>query len=412
MKKISLRFMLGQTIALTTVAVALASLAGAERRYTVLHSFQDNPAAIPFAALVADSAGNLYGTAADSAADSCGSQGCGAVFKLTLAPRNKWKYSVIHRFTGPDGNTPLGSLIFDGSGNLFGTTSGGGAHGLGTVFELSPSSSGWKESVLYSFAAPDGDGDSPQGGLIFDDEGNLYGTAEGGAYGKGAVFQLKPSSGRWHEALIYNFTGSGDGAGADGTLTRDSAGNLYGTAGAGGQFGQGVLFELTPSGGTWTETVLYSFSGGADGSDPNGGVTFDAAGNLYGTTLSGGLSSCDGGYGCGTIFQFTPATGGGTLSTIHTFKGTDGSGPFGVLLFDSSGSLYGTTTGGGIDYGVVFKLSPKSGGGWTETLPHQFNLQDGAFPYGGLILNGAGALYGTAKNGGAFEYGVVFKISP
>jgi uncharacterized repeat protein (TIGR03803 family) len=231
------RFILGRTIAFTTVAVVLASVAGAEHRYTVLHSFQDKPAAIPFAALVTDSAGNLYGTAAESAADSCGSQGCGAVFKLTLEPRNKWKYSVIHRFTGPDGNTPLGSLIFDGSGNLFGTTSGGGAHGLGTVFELSPSKSGWKESVLYSFAAPDGDADSPQGGLIFDDEGNLYGTAEGGAYGNGAVFQLKRSGGTWHEALIYNFTGGGDGAGADGTLIRDSAGNLYGTASAGGQFG-------------------------------------------------------------------------------------------------------------------------------------------------------------------------------
>jgi uncharacterized repeat protein (TIGR03803 family) len=174
-----------------------------------------------------------------------------------------------------------------------------------------------------------------------------------------------------------------------------------------------VLFELTPSsGGTWSETVLYSFTGGTDGSDPNGGVIFDASGNLYGTTQFGGLSSCDAKSGCGTVFQLTPSMGGWTFSTIHTFKGPDGTNPYSALLFAPSGSLYGTATGGGIDYGVVFELSPKLGGGWTETLLHKFTLHDGAFPYGGLISNGSGTLYGTAKNGGSAGYGVVFEIAP
>jgi uncharacterized repeat protein (TIGR03803 family) len=313
--------------ALTAFVATLVSISSARaaNQYKVLHYFSDHPAQQPNAALVADRAGNLYGTAPFSSPDSCGQRGCGVVFKLAREFGGKRTYSIIHYFKGPDGYSPVGGVILDSSGNLYGTTQRGGANAMGTVFELSPSGAAWKEKVLYSFAAPP-DVASPGIALTFDADGNLYGPASFGAYGYGGVFRLKPIANGWQETVIYNFTGGGDGESPSGQLALDSAGNLYGAAAYGGQYGDGVVFELTPSSnGDWTESVLYNFTGSKDGGAPAGGVVFDGAGNLYGTTQDGANSGCYGdGPGCGTAFELAPSMGNWTLTVLHAFDGSDG----------------------------------------------------------------------------------------
>jgi uncharacterized repeat protein (TIGR03803 family) len=415
MKTNSARSVWGRTLAIVVAALLLVSSAQAANKYKILHHFLNHPASSPEAALVSDAAGNLYGTTDFSEADSCGSFGCGTVFKLTRLSGGKWSYKVIHHFHGQDGQRPTASLIFDAQGNLYGTTYLGGVDGLGTVFELSPSGSGWKEKVLHSFRGSGGDANAPLNALVFDPNGNLYGDTEyGGANGKGAVFELKPSGGKWKESVIYSFTGGDDGTAGDANLVFDSAGNLYGTAGAGGKFNQGVVFELTPTAQGWTETVLYAFTGGTDGGVPAGGVIFDSVGNLYGTTQLGGLASCEGGSGCGTVFELTPANGNWSFNVLHTFSGPDGVSPYASMIFDTAGNLYGTTQTGSDNYGVVFKLSP-SGNGWTETVLHGFEGKDGMYPYGGVILGPQGVVYGGAAYGGVGKilgYGVLFSIAP
>lgn len=336
------------------------------------------------------------------------------VFKLARESGGKWTYNIIHHFKGPDGEGPVGGLILDSSGNLYGTTWRGG-NGFGTVFELYPSRNAWKEKVLYRFAAPP-DVVNPISALTFDADGNLYSTASVGAYSHGGVFKLKPTANGWQETVIYNFTGGGDGETPNGQLALDSAGNLYGAAVYGGQYGDGVVFELTPSSnGDWTESVLHSFTGSTDGGGP-GAVLFDGAGNLYGTTQFGANSSCHSdGPGCGIVFELAPSMGNWTLSVLHAFDGSDGADPYAGLIFDSAGSLYGTTPFGGHDnYGVVFKVS-QSGGNWTERVLHSFNLNGGAYPWAGLILDQRGILYGATLHGGVGQdggFGVLYSIAP
>jgi uncharacterized repeat protein (TIGR03803 family) len=380
--------------------------AHAVSKYQILHNFLGKPGAHPGAALVADSAGNLYGTTANSAKGSCGKgDGCGVVFKLTRGSGGKWSYSIIHIFKDWDGREPSGTLIFDSSDNLYGVTGYGGDNGNGAVFELSPSGSKWQETVLYSFGS---DLQGPVGALTFDTNGNLYGAAiNGGTNLRGGIFELKPSGGTWQEITLYEFAGP-DGSNPTGNLVWDSAGNLYGATVDGGQYQVGVVFELMPNGGSWTEKVLYSFTGGSDGALPQG-VIFDSVGNLYGTTDWGGDFSCSN--GCGTVFKLTPSMGNWTLSTLHAFDLADGESPNGGLILDSSGSIYGTTLiGGKNEKGVVFKLS-KSGNGWIETVLHSFAV-NGATPSDGLIFDQQGVLYGTAGNGGRQGDGVVFSIAP
>jgi uncharacterized repeat protein (TIGR03803 family) len=221
-----------------------------------------------------------------------------------------WTETVLHNFTGhtTDGFGPVASLIFDGSGNIYGTTSVGGAHSYGTVFELAPIGDGsWTETILHSFEKIDGDGLAPEAGLIFDGSGNIYGTTVGGgAYGGpgtgGAVFELTPvAGGGWTETLLHSFGNGADGSGPFSSLIFDGSGNLYGTTIRGGAYGDGTVFELTPvAGGSWTETVLHSFGHGKDGSGPASGLIFDGSGNLYGTTGGGGA------FGSGTVFEITP----------------------------------------------------------------------------------------------------------
>ncbi|MFI5115931.1 MAG: choice-of-anchor tandem repeat GloVer-containing protein, partial [Terriglobales bacterium] len=260
---------------------------------------------------------------------------------------------VLYTFQGGtgDGAFPQAGLIFDTAGNLYGTTSLGGAYGFGTVFELTPTAGGtWTEKVLYSFKNDGTDGSNPKAGVIFDAAGNLYGTTSlGGAgvcqgAGCGTVFELTPAAGgTWTEKVLHSFGGATDGVIPEAGLIFDAAGNLYGTTGYGGPYNWGTVFELTPAaGGTWTENVLYSFQGGADGAGPAAGLVFDAAGNLYGTTEVGGAGVCQGN-GCGTVFELTPAAGGTwTENVLYRFQsGADGANPYDALIFDAAGNLYG-----------------------------------------------------------------------
>lgn len=384
----------------------------------VLHSF--NPGHEydgwePLAGLIVDAAGHLYGTTRFG-----GTIGEGTVFELKNSRLRGWTEKILYNFNptqNNDGSQPYAGLIFDAAGNLYGTTAGGGAYGnYGTVFELMPNGSGgWTEVILHSFNNDGKDGYGPLAGLIFDTAGNLYGTtASGGTFGSGTVFGLKPkASGGWEEGVLHSFRNDGkDGYIPVASLTLDAAGNLYGTTESGGTFGGGTVFGLTPkSGGGWVEGVLHSFTiDGSDGYFPEAGLIFDAAENLYGTTGYGGTDDC------GTVFGLRPKGGGhwqeGVLYSFYT-KPNDGCTPVAGLMFDTVGNLYGTTIYGGIDCGTVFALKPKPEGGWVEGVLHSFkNANDGCMPVAGLALDSAGNLYGTTEGGGTYNYGTVFGVQP
>ena len=319
----------------------------------MLHSFNGTDGAWPQTSLIFDAAGNLYGTTHHG-----GVSGQGTVFELTPTGGGGWTEKVLYNFgKGTDGAAPEAGLIFDAAGNLYGTTTFGVSHDrYGTVFELSPTAGGnWTEKVLHSFGSG-ADGTYPMAGLVFDTSGNLYGTcSQGGAYGGwGIVFQLTPQAGGgWGEQVLHNFSDYSDGSTPYAGLIIDVSGNLYGTTSSGGDYYEGTVFELShTAGGGWTHQVLHSFNY-TDGGTPQAGLTFDAAGNLYGTA-GGGY------YGYGTVFELTPTAGGGwTEQVLHSFNGTDGAGPQAGLIFDADGNLYGTTAGGGTyNDGTVFELTP------------------------------------------------------
>jgi uncharacterized repeat protein (TIGR03803 family) len=352
------------------------------------------------------------------------------------------KEHVLWRFNGTDGYRPNGPLVFDASGNLYGTTYEGGAYGAGNVFRLTAASDGkWTETELYSFCPSRKnctDGALPSAGVIFDASGkNLYGvTGNAGLYGGGVVFQLTPGAdGKWIEKVLHNFGKGEDGASYLGGLTFDAAGNLYGTTFYGGAhttschgYSCGTVFQLKPgNNGEWTETVLHSFNNdGKDGFWPTEGVTVDASGNLYGTTHAGGAHSCEvqGAFGCGTVFRLSPSTNGKWMETIlHSFNGLDGLGVDSNLVFDAQGNLYGTTYFGGevaCNYpygcGTVFELTPGTTGAWTEKVLRSFYRRRGPE---GVILDAAGNLYGTTWYGGRYNTdacspgcGTAFKLIP
>jgi uncharacterized repeat protein (TIGR03803 family) len=347
---------------------------------------------------------------------------------LPLSIASASTYKVLYRFTGgSDGGAP-NAVIFDNQGNLYGTTSTGGAMGMGTVFELERGSDGsWKEIVLHSFGGPDGA--DPSAALVFDSNGILYGTtAQGGGClalpnGCGVVFKLKPNSdGTWTERVIYRFKGYiSDGATPLGNLIFDKTGNLYGTTSYGGPGGAGDVFQLKFANGAWTENILYMFTGnGPDGYLPFAGVVFDAAGNLYGTTNQGGNMNCPALYGCGVAFKLVrQADGKWTERVLHDFCSVtncqDGRFPQSNLILDKNGNLYGTAAGGTARFGdnTVFKLQRNSEGKWVEQVIHRFSGPDGANPLAGLVFNATiGAYYGTTSAGGAHNGGTVFKMTP
>jgi uncharacterized repeat protein (TIGR03803 family) len=345
---------------------------------TILYSFTGNSdGEDPTGSLVLDGQGNLYGTTVEGGGNSnCANGGCGTVFKLAFnSSSNTWMKSTVHSFTGDgDGVGPLGGLAIDAQGNLYGTTYFGGdvICGCGIVFELTPSSSGlWTESILHTFTGPS-DGGNPQGTLIFDSKGNLYGTSSGGQLAPGVaqfgtVFELAPTSGNgWNYTVLYDFAGgSADGATPNGGLAFDQQGNLYGADYSGGTADEGVVFKLTPNGqGAWTESVLYNFQGGSDGAIPDAAPVVDSSGNVYGTTMDGGNSPyCSAGtqvVGCGTIYKLSRQSDGTWPETVlHRFMGgSDGIAPQASLTLDSHDTLYGTAYLGGLccNAGVVYSF--------------------------------------------------------
>ena len=366
--------------------------------FAVDYSFKGSNGATPTATPIQDGAGNLYGTT------SSGGSGLGVVFRLDTTNHEK----VLYAFSGPDGATPFGALVMDGSGNLYGTTFAGGAANLGTVFKID---SAGNESVLHSFAGSPNDGANPYAGLVMDKSGNLYGTTvNGGSSNSGTIFKIDTAG---NESVLYSFLGSpNDGANPMAALTLDPNGNLYGTTLTGGTASFGTVFELDT---TNTETVLYNFTGLADGANPFGGVTRDdGTGILYGTAENGGRKVngpypgpwLDKPYGCckGVLY----ALNGGGLQVLYTFTGgNDGGSPAATLVL-SNGILYGTTLIGGPGHrGTAFSVTIATG---SETVLHGFTgKSDGGTPGAGLLLNNAGVLYGTAVTGGRNGYGTVFQ---
>jgi len=402
----------------------------------VLHNFTGGGDGFyPWAGLTMDQAGNFYGTT------SAGGRGDGVVFRLSQRGSG-WVFNPLYTFAGGnDGANPFARVVFGPDGSLYGTTSYGGGDGCGgsgcgTVFQLKPYPTacktalyGWQETVLYRFTGGS-DGSTPElGDLIFDQAGNIYGTTALGGYqggscsnygGCGVVFELTPSNGGWTEKVLYSFTGGSDGAIPLAGLIFDNVGNLYGTTIYGGNldcfapYGCGTVFQLTPSGSGWTANVLYTFQGGNDGQSPYAGLVFNQAGDLYGTTVTGGQG------GGGTAFELTSSKGMGlwTFTLIYGLSAGDGDGPVGTLVVDAPGNLYGTTAADGLfQWGSVFKLAP-SNGGWTYTSLHDFTGgSDGGGPFGNVTFDANGNLYGTAENGGSSQNcsggcGVVWEITP
>jgi len=420
---------LGAVSAALMIVIAIVMLvpgAWAQSNFKTLYKFRGRKDGnVPIAGLVFDAAGNLYGTTyrGGNSGHQCFAVGdCGVVFKLSPNPDGSWKEMVIHRFeSGQDGRQPFASLILDKAGNLYGTTPhGGGKEGrhiasYGTVFKLAPNPDGsWTESILHRFTGGEnGDGARPFAGLIFDTAGNLYGTTYvGGTSNRGTVFKLAPNpDGSWTESILYRFTGgrNGDGARPTSGLIFDTGGNLYGTTTTGG-----VVFKLAPNpDGSWTESVL------SYGHGPSSGLIFDTAGNLYGTTRGGGV------HNGGSVLKLTPSPDGSWAESVeYSFCSRtncrDGAYPYGGVIFDQAGNLYGTTLQGGTPFscdegegcGVVFKLTPNSNGGWDETVVHHFAGHPGAYPYAVVILDTAGNLYGTTAGDGSTTHGSVFEITP
>jgi uncharacterized repeat protein (TIGR03803 family) len=380
--------------------------------------------------LVMDSAGNLYGVASGTLTGSPG----GNIYELEKQ-NGGWRYNVLYRFCRgnqcPRGDAPQGDLIMDTQGNLYGTAYGGGKHNAGTVFELAHEEGRWHIKVLHQFcglscAQPDGEditaGLAYEGlasGEPYDGASPLYGVAsDGGAFNGGGVFRLMPVTGsaRWKEALIYNFCTADDcsnGANPTGMLTLDGAGNLYGTTATGGGHEGGIAFELSNTKrNTWSETVLYNFCC-ADGQNSNAPLLQDSGGILYGTTPDGGQ------YGWGTVFKLTDSGSQWSESVVHSFcsPGNCGEGaePQAGLLLDSQGNLIGTQEfGGGADlgYGAVTKLSPAGVVLDQYSFCSKSGCADGANPVSRLVADGNGNLYGTTQFGGAANEGTVFELSP
>lgn len=426
----------GGVVSGITGALFDLSFAYAQWNLNIFHSFIFSDGASPLTSLTADSSGNLYGTT-----NLGGDYDLGAVFKMTPHGNGDWQESTIYSFqygsaNGVNGVFPS-SLILDGIGNVYGATAYGGPinRAYGSVFEVSPTSKcGWSEKDLIRFS---GVIDHPLGNLISDKFGNLYGTTlDGGASAFGSVYELSPqANGTWTQTVIYSFNGyPNDGANPGAGLVMDGGSNLYGTTERGGNsncmgvnrltVGCGTVFELHQSpGGVWKEHVLYSFLGSAtDGAFPSASLIFDADGNLFGTTQQGGIKSrrqnCFGYQappGCGTVFELSLKNGVWTESVLHEFSDSSGDGrnPVAGLLMDKTGNLYGTTTfGGSSDSGTVFKLAPDGSGGWTESVMYSFSGTDGQYPSGGLIMDGGGNLYGTTGSGGSVGSGTVFELTP
>jgi len=406
-------------------AVVAASGNAKASTFEVLHVFTGAPSDGngPSSNLLEDAAGNLYGET-NSGGSGCPQYGgCGSVFEVAPDGTETVLYNFCTKTNCADGSFPMGNLAEDGAGNLYGTTTGGGANDAGAVFKVSP---GGQETVLYSFCsvANCSDGASPHGGVILDQSGNLYGTTFYGGLqncGCGTAFKVTPAG---TESVLYSFCSQAncaDGESPLAGLTMDQGGNLYGTTEYGGNVGTGVcsnygcgtVFAITTAG---VEKVLHAFCNPkncSDGNAPWAGVLLGSSGNLYGTTVSGGSGQyCDLTYGCGVVFQLTP---NGAESVIYSFCNegncVDGMDPFAGLSADKKGNLYGTTFYGGenrLSAGTMFKVTDR---GAERALTSFGNRIHGSFPQSPVTIDAAGYIYGTTGDGGdkKCDCGLVFR---
>ena len=408
----------------TSAITALTSLllfillrtASAGTSYEILHSFADKPGTCPnpVASVIFDQSGNLYSTT---------NFWNGCVFELMPEAHGHWKEKTLYAFakySKTDGAQPWAPVVFDKTGNLYGTTGGGGGSGCynfgcGTIFELTPAADGhWKETIIYRFK-DQADGFSPGAGLTMDASGNLYGTSNLGGnvscnqgYGCGTVFKLSKSrGGSWDKTTLHAFAGGRDGADVWAGVILDSAGNLYGSTSDcyNSCQGNGTVFELVSTHGKWQHKVLFRFTGGSN-ADPVGILTLDPEGNLYGTAAG---AAC-----CGTVFRLSRSGKEWKQQILHTFSGYDGAEPVSGVILDKAGNLFGTTPiGGSKGQGTAFELK-HSNHNWTITVLHDFysNYLDGLNPVAPLAFGPDGALYGTTFWGGPGGYGTVFRIVP
>lgn len=378
------------------------------QNFQVIHTFSGPDGAQPAAGLTIDRVGRLFGTVLTGHSGS----NWGGAYELRRAGTG-WIFATLYIFDG----TLQDRVVFGPQGLLYGTSPNNLAgFPYGYIFSLRPALNActtalcnWNFNFLYGFTGG-GDGGTPRyGDLVFDQAGTMYGTGSvgGDQNGNGVVYKATGSGGNWTEQSIYNFAGAPDGSHPYAGVILDGAGALYGTTTAGGSSGNGTIFKLTPNGGSWSEQIIYNFSGGSDGGFPVSGLVFDSMGNLYGTTASGGSN------GGGTVFKLTPNGGGWNFSTVFSFTGTGQCGPWGFVTFDAAGNMYGTTRCDGTSSdGSVWKLT-NSGGNWTYSSLHDFTGgNDGKFPYGNVTFDSSGNIYGTASIAGQHNAGTIWEITP
>jgi len=400
---------------MTTAAAILCMATGSEAavKETTLYSFTGgNDGSFPHAGVIGDSKGNLYGVTS-----SGGANHAGAIFELSPPAEGQtaWTQTTLYSFTGgSDGSNPQAALMMDAKGNLYGTTYSGGASGNGVVFELAhhKHKGTWTYRNLWSFTGGN-DGGVPVGSLTMDSAGNLYGsTTQGGTGVVGTVFELSPNGKAWSESVLYNFTGNNDGGEPMGNVLIGKDGNLYGTTAGYGQFNYGVVYKLTAQGGgNWGFSVLPAFAGGSDGEVPRDGLIQDANGTLYGATA--GFSNS-----YGNVFQMN--TDGSNYNVIYTItggQGFTGNGPWQTVSLGADGTIYGTTyADGASSFGEVFQLTPQTGNSWSSKVLYTFpGGAGGQYSYSKVWLDKVGRLYGTtygvAGQGGFFP-GTVWRIKP
>ncbi len=412
-------------LAIVFALTLVASPTGQAQTFSVIHAFTGADGGNPHAG-VTYKAGSFFGTTA-SGGSGCSGDGCGVVYQMTRVGNN-WSTSPIFLFPGVEGGiSPQARVVFGSDGHLYGTTFGGGnmnQNTQGNVFKLTPPLSicktancFWTENVLYTFDGFQSGGEPGYGDLIWDQQGNIYGTSTEGSENGGVVYELQPSGNSWTEIPIHVFSSIPDGYASFGGVIWGSNGNLFGTTAGGGTHDEGTVFELTYQVGVgWTKTILHSFQLDVDGANPFGGLVSDSSGNLYGSTTADGVA------GGGTIFELSPAGDTWTFKLLYNFSGVEHSncGPFANLTLDAAGNLYGTTRCDGANgLGNVFKLT-NTPNGWVYTSLYDLTGgSDGSYPYSNVTFDENGNLYGTAYDGGNFggscgQYGcgVVWMIKP
>lgn len=364
---------------------AFAPLAAfADLPITTVASFGNGSGVYPYSGVSLDSSGNLFGTTRDG-----GASGYGTVYEIV---KGSSVVTTLASFTNTNGSVPWSGVSLDSSGNLFGTTQYGGVNNYGVVYEIA--SGTHNMTTLASFDSASGA--YPYSGVTLDGSGNLFGaTYRGGANGYGTVYEITKGSGAFSTLSSFNGT---NGALAYGGITLDGSGNLFGTTYTGGAGGSGTVFEITKGSSAITDLVSFNETNGAR---PTSDVVMDSSGNIFGTTISGGSTSY------GIVFEI--AKGSSTLTNLYTFDGPSGAYPFGGVILDGSGNLFGTTKQGGVNsYGTVYKIAY---GTHAFTSLASFNSTNGDTPYGGVVLDSKGNLFGTTNGGGAYNRGTVFEIA-